>query len=317
MATFISYAQNFEDVILWRALKHVENGFYIYAGAWSPDEDSVTRAFYERGWRGINIEPNPAWIDKLREKRSEDINLPFALGEKEETINLHIVVDITGLSTTDENFAEKNKEKGQSIQTIPCQTTTMNIVWNEYVGKKQVHFLKIDVEGAETSVLRGNDWKEHRPWVILIESVYPNTQSATHHLWEHILLDNDYIHVYYDGINRYYLANEHADLSTAFTCPPNIFDEFKLSAHAQAEENLNRVSTQHEELLVRYEELSRQHQILKTRHTTALYVLSELQKTKGYRWLRQLGQWEWLEKEITKLVNPEIESDKFHDKNTK
>ena len=26
---FISYAQNFEDVMLWRALKHVEKGFYI------------------------------------------------------------------------------------------------------------------------------------------------------------------------------------------------------------------------------------------------------------------------------------------------
>jgi len=57
--TFISYAQNYEDVMLWRALKHVERGFYIDVGACSPDQHSVTRAFYEKGWHGINVEPNP------------------------------------------------------------------------------------------------------------------------------------------------------------------------------------------------------------------------------------------------------------------
>jgi len=31
--TFISYAQNFEDVMLYRTLKHIEKGFYIDVGA--------------------------------------------------------------------------------------------------------------------------------------------------------------------------------------------------------------------------------------------------------------------------------------------
>jgi hypothetical protein len=47
--TFTSYAQNFEDVTLWRALRDVEAGFYVDVGAWDPDLDSVTRAFSERG----------------------------------------------------------------------------------------------------------------------------------------------------------------------------------------------------------------------------------------------------------------------------
>ena len=40
---FISYSQNLEDVMLWRALKHIENGFYIDVGAGSPTVDSVTK----------------------------------------------------------------------------------------------------------------------------------------------------------------------------------------------------------------------------------------------------------------------------------
>ena len=54
---FVSYAQNFEDVMLWRALRHGEHRFWVDVGAADPDVLSVTRAFSERGWHGINIEP--------------------------------------------------------------------------------------------------------------------------------------------------------------------------------------------------------------------------------------------------------------------
>ena len=55
--TVISYAQNFEDVMLWRALQHVGAGYYVDIGANDPVVDSVTRWFYEQGWSGLNIEP--------------------------------------------------------------------------------------------------------------------------------------------------------------------------------------------------------------------------------------------------------------------
>lgn len=38
---FISYAQNFEDVMLWRALKLFGPGRYIDVGANHPSQDSV------------------------------------------------------------------------------------------------------------------------------------------------------------------------------------------------------------------------------------------------------------------------------------
>ena len=52
---FVSYAQNFEDVILNRALKSVTNGFYIDIGAEDPVTDSVSLAFYNKGWRGVHV----------------------------------------------------------------------------------------------------------------------------------------------------------------------------------------------------------------------------------------------------------------------
>ena len=42
---FKSYAQNFEDLMLYRALGHLERGFYIDIGAQHPKIDSVSKAF--------------------------------------------------------------------------------------------------------------------------------------------------------------------------------------------------------------------------------------------------------------------------------
>jgi glycosyltransferase involved in cell wall biosynthesis len=65
---FVSYAQNFEDVMLWRALRSVERGFYIDVGANDPTLYSVTKAFHIRGWRGINIEPAAGFVARFAQR---------------------------------------------------------------------------------------------------------------------------------------------------------------------------------------------------------------------------------------------------------
>ena len=70
---FRSYAQNFEDVIRYRALRSVPRGFYIDIGASHPDIDSVSRAFHEKGWSGIHVEPLAAHAAALRLARPGDI----------------------------------------------------------------------------------------------------------------------------------------------------------------------------------------------------------------------------------------------------
>lgn len=233
--SFISYAQNFEDVMLWRALKNVEQGFYIDVGAWSPDQDSVTRAFYERGWHGINIEPNPVFHQQLQERRPHDINLKLAIGERGGTLMMNFLGN-PGLSSLDDTIAEQHRKAGWSLERQPVQVTTLAEVWRQHVPAGQsVHFLKVDVEGLEESVLRGNDWQANRPWVVVVEATLPMTQTESYAAWEPILLAADYRFAYADGLNRFYVANEHPELLPAFVYPPNVFDGFVLAAQLQAE----------------------------------------------------------------------------------
>lgn len=231
---FVSYAQNFEDVILWRALHDVAPGFYIDVGAHSPFVDSVTRAFHERGWRGINLEPNADLFAQYGEARPGDVNLNLAVGERAGRLDMAIV-GATGLSTLDEAEARRLAEQGLSIERRAVDVVTLDAVWLDHVPAGQaVHFLKVDVEGYEQKVIAGNSWREHRPWIVVVEATLPGTSEPAHSTWEPVLLEAGYGHVYADGLNRFYLAAEHAALGGAFLHPPNVFDGFVRASEARA-----------------------------------------------------------------------------------
>lgn len=223
--TFISYAQNFEDVILWRVLKHIRNGFYIDVGANDPETDSVTKAFYDKGWCGLNLEPVDEWYNKLENERPRDINLKIFAGSQKGNIDFYTIAN-TGLSTCDESIAKRH-EKDLAVEVVktnvPVDTLTAIISHHEI---STINFLKIDVEGAEKEVLLGIDLESIRPWIILVESTLPLTTIDTNIEWEEILVSANYCLAYSDGLNRFYLAREKQELLESFRYPPNFFDNF-------------------------------------------------------------------------------------------
>ena len=222
----ISYAQNFEDVMLSRALAHVEHGFYIDVGANDPNVDSVTRAFYDRGWNGINIEPVPQFHRMLCQDRPHDINLELAVGARTGTLHFYQVSD-TGLSTADPALAAHYRQQGRQVEEQDIVLTTLDAVCVEH-ARQPIHFVKIDVEGGETQVLEGFDLQRWQPWILVIEATRPLTEIPSQAEWEPIVLAAGYEPVYFDGINRFYLAKEQIALRAAFAAPPNYFDGFVL-----------------------------------------------------------------------------------------
>jgi len=220
----ISYAQNFEDVMLWRALGRVPNGCYIDVGAWDPVIDSVSKAFYDHGWRGIHIEPVSEQAEALRRARPDEIViealLGATLGERE-----FYLIPTTGLSTACPGFAEQHRQSGWAVESQTLPVTTLAYVFDQ-VGPHPIHWLKIDVEGMENEVLTG--WGDHpkRPWILVVEATAPMSQIPSWTDWEEQLLSRDYQFVYFDGLNRFYLHADHCELFPLMQTPPNIFDTF-------------------------------------------------------------------------------------------
>lgn len=150
--TFISYAQNFEDVMLWRALKHVENGFYIDIGAQDPVIYSVSLAFYEHGWRGVHVEPTQQYSDKLRHARPDETIEQVAIGNQSDALTFYEFAD-TGLSTADKDIAKKHQESDFISNETVVPVISLDTLL-ERVAERDIHWLKIDVEGLEKKCVR-------------------------------------------------------------------------------------------------------------------------------------------------------------------
>ncbi|GGP23636.1 FkbM family methyltransferase [Silvimonas iriomotensis] len=237
---FVSYARNLEDVILWRALKQIHHGFYIDIGAAWPVAGSVTKAFYDRGWHGINVEPVSQLNKLLVLERPRDTTLRVAVSDQPGMLAMTFVPD-TGLSTLNHDVGRERQQAGYTARTEDVAVATLAGLWHDNVPADQdVHFLKVGVEGDEALVLRGNDWSRNRPWIIVVASTGQTNQTESCESWEPLLLDAGYQRVYADGVNRYYLAAEHQELVGSFNYPPNVLDDYVIAAQVRAEERATR-----------------------------------------------------------------------------
>jgi FkbM family methyltransferase len=250
--SFISYAQNFEDVVLNRALQDVEAGFYIDVGANDPIEDSVTKAFYDKGWSGVNIEPEYEFFQKLKDARPNDINLNLAVSYSQKSIQL-FVSKIRGWSTTISSTFQDTSRDSFFGESITVEAKSLDEICSQN-GVKEIHFLKIDVEGAEKDVLQSFSFSI-KPWIVVVEATLPNSNIDASSSWEYILTSNNYTFVYFDGINKFYLSDEKQELKKHFAYPPNVLDDFIIYPFYESmqqndilEKEVNQLKDQAEEL---------------------------------------------------------------------
>lgn len=248
---FISFAQNAEDVVLWRALGDVSRGRYVEVGANHPSESSITRAFYDRGWTGVEIEPMAELVDIFRRERPEDLVVHAAVTDAGvPSVTLH-AIEGTGLSTLDGSIAEAHRRSGWAVREKVVPARRLDDILNECLPSgADIHFMVVDVEGSERAVLATVDLRRWRPWVLVVEATAPNSTQPTHHEWEHLVLAAGYEFCLYDGLSRFYVAEEHAPrLRPALSAPSNPLDEFTPHEVHQREEELQQLRARHEQVL--------------------------------------------------------------------
>ncbi len=221
-AAMISYAQNYEDVVLDRVFHDQPTGFYVDIGANHPEHDSVTKHFSDRGWRGVNVEPGRYYPD-LVSQRPRDTNLNIAVSDAAGPVTFYEGASpgLAGLvPDVPENLRLLVGER--TARTVPA--LPLHQVLSQY-APGTIDFLSIDVEGHEHVVLASNDWTRHRPRVVIVEATRPGTSTPCHEEWEDILLMADYHFAYFDGLNRFYVRGEDRKLLPRFG-PPCVFDRY-------------------------------------------------------------------------------------------
>lgn len=222
---FVSYAQNHEDVLLWRLFQNMAEGFYVDVGAAHPEWESVTKAFYDRGWRGINLEPNTHFYAMLEKERPRDINIRALAGRETGERELHIVGQ-SGLSTASLENVDFLSAKGHAIShQETCKMVRLDDVFREYQAPR-IQFLKVDAEGMEQEVLEGCSFSEFRPEVLVIEATLPETNTRREDGVREYLSSRDYQFAFFDGLNDFYVAAECVHLEKQLLWPVNFIDNY-------------------------------------------------------------------------------------------
>lgn len=222
----LSYAQCLEDFHLDLVLGDRKDGFYVDVGGGHPVADNVSFHFYLKGWRGLVVEPQHDLSRLYGSIRPRDTVIDYLVGKSEGVVPFHRVDRLHGFSTMVESNAKGAQEFGAGYATEEKRVRPLSSVLAEHKAP-HVDFLKIDVEGAEADVLNGMDWTKNRPSVLCIEAIQPGSMAEAWHEWEPIILAQDYLFAFSDGLNRFYVPKSEEALLARFPTSPTPWDAVK------------------------------------------------------------------------------------------
>ena len=168
----LAYSQDGEDMVLRRLFERQTTGFYVDIGAHHPYRFSNTCYFHRRGWRGINIDPNPDAIAAFDLVRPGDINICVGVSDLSGSLSFHFFNE-PALNTFDAVLAaDRARLPGyRLIDKRSVAVRRLDSLLSEYLPRgKQIDFMSVDVEGMDLHVLRSNDWTRFRPRILLVEA---------------------------------------------------------------------------------------------------------------------------------------------------
>ena len=174
----LSFAQEGEDLVLNKIFGNQSNGFFIDIGANHPVRFSNTWFFYKKGWRGVNIEPNPEMFKLLQQYRPHDLNLNIGISDEKGMLN-YFMFNEPALNTFSEYERDQYLQKSEYFLENEMEVevdTLENIFKKNNISRNQaIDFMSIDAEGFDLKVLQSFEISLFTPKVILIEILEINS----------------------------------------------------------------------------------------------------------------------------------------------
>jgi FkbM family methyltransferase len=207
-----SFSQCGEDLIIdyvFRMLK-IEKPEYWDIGAYHPYNISNTAFFYEKGCRGLNVEPNPELYKLFKKHRPEDINVNAGVAVQKGS-GEYYMMDIPSLNTfSQEHVNDYLKEGHQMIKKVNLSLLTLHDISRDFYNGKWPDILTVDVEGLDFDLLNSISYKEKLS-VICVETITYSTtgRGEKNQKVIDLLIENGYF-LYADTyINSIFVKKSH------------------------------------------------------------------------------------------------------------
>jgi FkbM family methyltransferase len=175
----VSYAHTGEDLFLTTLLGYEKtDGIYVDVGCFRPIEFSNTYIFYERGWRGIAIDPNPGLKPEWDHYRAEDTFLNFAISKERKKMVYLINKQYAAMNTVvDEDEVSRFDPAQYTVSS--CESIPLTAILEQHLKGNRIDLLNVDCEGRDFEVLSTLDFQKYRPHVIAVEDRDISLQSRT------------------------------------------------------------------------------------------------------------------------------------------
>jgi hypothetical protein len=147
--------------VIFKMFPGVTNGFFVDVGSGHGTIGSNTKALEELGWTGICVDPFPTHMEG-RSCRMEKVVVSSVAGQ---TVKFHTHAGLGGIADT----LGKWKEEASKSPTVDLTTTTLGEVLARAQAPSFIHFMSIDIEGAELDALKGIPFDKYRFGAMAIE----------------------------------------------------------------------------------------------------------------------------------------------------
>lgn len=171
----ISYGQFGEDLLLTHLLGYEKtDGTYVDVGCFHPVDYSNTYIFYQRGWSGVAIDPNPTLRPLWERYRPRDRFINAAASDREGSMTYAV----HRLHPACNRLLPQRPETPPAdcdLLTVPARP--INAILAEQIPDRPIDLLNIDCEGHDLVILQTLNFARHQPRVIAAEDAAPGLDS--------------------------------------------------------------------------------------------------------------------------------------------
>lgn len=147
--------------VLVRMFPGVTNGYFLDVGSGHGTIGSNTKALEEMGWSGVCVDPFPTHM----EGRTCQVFREVVSSVAGQTVKFHTHSGLGGIADT----LGKWKEEAEKSPAVELTTTTLGDILARANAPAFIHFLSLDIEGAELDALKGMDLARYRFGAMAIE----------------------------------------------------------------------------------------------------------------------------------------------------
>jgi len=153
-----------------KVFRGVTRGYFIDVGSADGFVNSNTWALEQRGWKGICVDPFPSNMAA----RTCQMFREAVDAEGGHKVQFAEAGELGGIS----NHLDRYKDLVKDAKTVELTTVTLGDILRRAHAPSFVHFMSLDIEGAELEALRGFPFDRYKLGAMAIEHNYEEPKRS-------------------------------------------------------------------------------------------------------------------------------------------